>query len=136
MYLRLVQLPGYHSLILFAGYSDLSEQLRQLHARHENMVSQVKTLEAKLQTMQQQPPAGAWQAAAFLLFFMAFINFVGLLTTFNPWLFLPWMAKSPAVQSTMYVKQVLGVVLPMTNTLVVIIFCLQAVRAAWACLKW
>lgn len=129
---------GMHMVIsvLLAGYSDLSDQLRNLHQRHQSVVNRIQELEAKLQHMQQQPTPSAWQAATFLLFFLAFVNLIGLLTTFNPWMFLPWTSKTPAVQGTLYVKQVLGVVLPMTNTLVVLIFCLQAVKAAWACLRW
>lgn len=122
--------------ILWAGYSDLSDQLRHLHQHHQSVTNRLRELETRLKDLQQQPTPAAWQAATFLLFFMAFINFIGLLTTFNPWIFLPWMSKTPAMQGTLYVKQVLGVVLPLTNTLVVFIFCVQAVKAAWACLRW
>eukprot|EP00878_Enallax_costatus_P004582 GHUV01004823.1.p1 GENE.GHUV01004823.1~~GHUV01004823.1.p1 ORF type:complete len:219 (+),score=55.27 GHUV01004823.1:171-827(+) len=121
---------------LWAGYSDLSEQLRKLHKQYNTVHDRVEELEAKLQRAQQQPPPNAWQAATFLLFFMAFINFIGMITTFNPWMFLPWMAKTPAVQSTMWLKQTLGVVVPITNTAVVLIFCLQAIKAAWTSLRW
>lgn len=122
--------------MLHAGYSDLGEQLRKLHKQYSTVHDRVEQLETKLQQAQQQPPPNAWQAATFLLFFMVFINFIGMITTFNPYVFLPWMAKSPAVQSTLWLKQTLGVVVPITNTAVVLIFCLQAVKAAWTSLRW
>lgn len=59
--------------ILFAGYSDIAERLQQAHTRIEHLERQ----------QQQQPtttPLAArtpWDAALFLLFFLAFINLAG-----------------------------------------------------------
>lgn len=48
-------------------------------------------------------------------------------------MFLPWTAVKG---HGLVVKELLGVALPLTNTAVVLVFCLQAVKAAWACLRW
>jgi hypothetical protein len=81
----------------------------------------------------------AWQAASFLLVFLGFINFVSLLVNWHVGLVLPFWAggaKAAGVGTALWMKQALGVMLPVTNTLVVLIFCVQAVKAAWHCLRW
>lgn len=90
-------------------------------------------LQAKLHA--GHPPPSAWQAATFLLVFLGFINFVGLLVNWHAAFVLPWMAPK-ATASSLVMKQMLSVALPITNTAVVLIFCLQAIKAAWACLTW
>ncbi|KAF8072865.1 hypothetical protein HT031_000525 [Scenedesmus sp. PABB004] len=125
------------SELLWAGYSDLADQLRRLSARHEALSSQLGEANAKLSAVQAAQaggvPAGAWQAASFLVLFLGFINLMGLLANLHLGLFLPWAAKP---QGVLLVKQLLGTALPATNTAVVLIFCLQAVKAAWAVLRW
>jgi hypothetical protein len=76
------------------------------------------------------------QAASFLLFFLGFINFVGLVASFNLGMFMPWGVVAAKSNTTLMAKQLLGVVLPLTNTLVVLVFCAQAIKAAIACLRW
>lgn len=46
-------------------------------------------------------------------------------------------AKTVAATSwaSLGLKQLLNFVVPLTNTAVVLIFCMQAVKAAWTCLK-
>eukprot|EP00879_Flechtneria_rotunda_P003092 GHRR01003313.1.p1 GENE.GHRR01003313.1~~GHRR01003313.1.p1 ORF type:complete len:201 (+),score=50.50 GHRR01003313.1:113-715(+) len=123
------------SEFLWAGYSDLQEQLCRVKKQQEAMQVHIEQLQAKLQLVQQQPAATAWQAASYLLFFLCFINFAGFVATFNVGMFMPWaVAKSSA--SSLWFKGLLGIALPMTNTVVMLIFCLQAVKAAWACLRW
>jgi len=115
--------------------SALEEQLQKHHRRHEALVAQIQQLQVKLQVVQQQPSASAWQAASFLLFFLFFINFVGLLANLQMGWVLPWTAAK-ASASSLWLKQLLTVALPFTNTVVILIFCMQAIKAAWTCLKW
>eukprot|EP00882_Tetradesmus_deserticola_P006027 GHRQ01006345.1.p1 GENE.GHRQ01006345.1~~GHRQ01006345.1.p1 ORF type:complete len:129 (+),score=59.56 GHRQ01006345.1:43-387(+) len=114
----------------------MSEQLRKLHARQEAMQQNIEELQLRLRQQQlpQQQQPSAWQAASFLLFFLGFINFVAMLANFQLGMFLPWVAVKP--QGGLLAKQMISTVLPLTNTVVVVIFCLQAVKAAWACLRW
>ncbi|KAF6266822.1 hypothetical protein COO60DRAFT_1697273 [Scenedesmus sp. NREL 46B-D3] len=105
------QPQNFDSELLWAGYSDISEQLRKLHARQEAMQQHVEELKAQLR-QQQHPPA--WQAASFLLFFLGFINFVAMLANFQLGMFLPWVAAKP--QGGLLVKQLISTVLPLTNT--------------------
>jgi hypothetical protein len=107
------QLQNFDSELLWAGYSDISEQLRKLHARQEAMQQHVEELKAKLR-QQQQPPD--WQAATFLLFFLGVINFVAMLANFQLGMFLPWVAVKPA--GGLLAKQMISTVLPLTNTVV------------------
>jgi hypothetical protein len=107
------QSQNFDSELLWAGYSDISEQLRKLHAKQEAMQQHVEELKAKLR-QQQQPPA--WQAATFLLFFLGFINFVAMLASFQLGMFLPWVAVKPS--GGLLAKQMISTVLPLTNTVV------------------
>lgn len=110
--------------------------MQKHHKRHEALVVQIEELQAKLHAVQQQAtqPVSAWQAASFLLFFLCFINFWGMIANFQVW-GLPWAAAKTSATS-LWLKQLLSFVVPMTNTVVVLIFCMQAVKAAWTCLKW
>jgi hypothetical protein len=110
------QSQSFDSELLWAGYSDLSEQLRKLHARQEAMQQHVEELKAKLHQQQQQQQPPAWQAASFLLFFLGFINFAAMLANFQLGMFLPWVAVKP--QGSLLAKQLISTVLPMTNTVV------------------
>jgi hypothetical protein len=60
-------------------------------------------------------PSERWQAASFLLFFMAVINVWGALVTL-PQPFWACAAKTPA--ASLWVKQVVAFALPLTNALV------------------
>jgi hypothetical protein len=117
--------------------SALEEQVQQHHRRHDALVGQLQELQAKLHAVQQQQPASVWSQASFLLFFLFFINFWGMMVSFQTigW-GLPWMAAKAAPVGAVWTKQLLGVAVPLTNTLVVLIFCMQAIKAAWTCLKW
>lgn len=115
--------------------SALEEQLHRHHRRHDALVEQIHDLQAKLQAVQQQPPVSAWQAASFLLFFLFFINFVGLLSSLQVGFMLPWTAAKASAGS-MWIKGLLSFAVPFTNTLVTLIFCMQAIKAALTCLKW
>lgn len=131
--------PCSASLLLLCCYhicSALEELVQKHHKRHEALVVQIEELQAKLHAVQQQAtqPVSAWQAASFLLFFLCFINFWGMIANFQVW-GLPWAAAKTSATS-LWLKQLLSFVVPMTNTVVVLIFCMQAVKAAWTCLKW
>lgn len=154
--------------ILFAGYSDIAERLQKAHAKIEQLEQQLTT-----PSSQTSPPssffapapgragsASPWDAALFLLFFLAFINLAG-------WLAL-WQAQSaiaaagPAWWSALVpggggvgglalagraaaasspplmavaLKRIVLFFVPLTNTAVVLTFCAAAVRAAVACLR-
>lgn len=111
------QSQNFDSELLWAGYSDLSEQLRKLHARQEAMQQHVEELKAKLrEKQQQQQQPSAWQAASFLLFFLGFINFAAMLANFQLGMFLPWVAVKPA--GGVLAKQLISTMLPLTNTVV------------------
>lgn len=122
--------------------SALEEQLAKAHKRHEALATQLESVQAKLhavqsQQQQQQPfAASAWQAASFLLFFLCFINCWGWIANMQMGWTLPWVAVAKPAAGQLFLRQLLGVAVPLTNTVVVIIFCMQAVRAAWTCLKW
>lgn len=115
--------------------SALEEQVEKHHRRHEALSAQLQELHAKLSTLQQQQhqPATTWQAASFLLFFLLFINFWGMVANFQTGWCWPWMAAKPA--GSLWLKQLLGWAVPFTNTLVIVIFCMRAVKAAWICLR-
>lgn len=115
--------------------SALEEQVEKHHRRHEALSAQLQELHAKLSTLQQQQhqPATTRQAASFLLFFLLFINFWGMVANFQTGWCWPWMAAKPA--GSLWLKQLLGWAVPFTNTLVIVIFCMQAVKAAWTCLR-
>lgn len=110
--------------------SALEEQVEKHHRRHEALAAQLHELHAKLQAVQQQhqQPANTWQAASFLLFFLLFVNFWALIANFQMGWGLPWMAAKPA--GGLWFKQLLSYAVPFTNTAVVLIFCMQAVKAA------
>lgn len=124
------------SELLWAGYSDLSEQLKQAKRSHEALQQKLHDVTVKLQSSQQRPPVPAWQAASFLLFFWCFINVVGWMLNFQ--VALPtagfWAKAPPPPQSSLWLKELVNMVRPFTNTAVVLIFCVQAIRAAWVCL--
>lgn len=125
----------------FALCSALEEQLQNHKRRHEALVKQIEELQAKLHAGQQQSPASAWQAASFLMFFLVFINFWGLMLNMQwgwgwGWPWMPAAKTAAAGWATVGLKQLLNFVVPLTNTAVVLIFCMQAVKAAWTCLKW
>lgn len=111
-----------------------------MHIRHDTLTAQIAELQGRLPAAtgnQQWPPISVWQATHFLGCFLVIINLVGLLVNVHVGMFVPWwggVAKAPA--SALAMKQVLSVALPVTNAAVVIIFCLQAVKAAWCCLRW
>jgi hypothetical protein len=144
--------------ILYAGYADVAERLKEAHARLERLE----------QTRQEPPPppppppfaaaSPPWDAALFLLFFLAFINFAGFLALWQaqsaiaaagpPW----WAALAPggaglslagaaAAASTrapvlaLVLKKLVLLFVPLTNTAVVLTFCAAAVKAALACLR-
>jgi hypothetical protein len=126
---------------VLAPCSALQEQLQKHQRRHEALVRQIEELQAKLHSAQQQSPASAWQAASFLMFFLVFINVWGLMLNMQwgwgwGW---PWMPAAKTVAATSWaslgLKQLLNFVVPLTNIAVVLIFCMQAVKAAWTCLK-
>jgi hypothetical protein len=140
--------------ILFAGYSDIAERLQKAHCRIED-------LEKQLTTGTTNPLFAAatgrspWDAALFLLFFLAFINFAGWLALWQAqsaiaaagpaW----WAALVPggsglALASraaaapplmAIVLKRLVLFFVPLTNTAVVLTFCAAAIRAALACLR-
>jgi hypothetical protein len=124
-------------LVCLLSCSALEDQVQQHHRRHDALVGQLQELQAKLHAVQQQQPASVWSQASFLLFFLFFINFWGMMVSFQTvgW-GLPWMAAKAAPVGALWTKQLLSVAVPLTNTLVVLIFCMQAIKAAWTCLKW
>jgi hypothetical protein len=120
--------------LLWAGYSDLSEQLQRLQRRHDSLEEEAARLQRQLAASAAASPLGAWQAASSLALFVLCVNVAGLLAHVHAGFFLPpWVAK-PAY--AVAVKSVLALALPLTNTTVVLIFCLQALKAAWKCLRW
>jgi hypothetical protein len=88
--------------------------------------------------------AGAWQAASFLLLFLVVINVAGAIASFHlaasslSWF--GWFGVKPAaVAGAGLSKSVLSLItaaVPTANTLVVLVFCVQAVKAAWLCLRF
>lgn len=49
--------------LLWAGYSEHTEQLRRMHGQHEKMLVKIEELQAKIAQLQQQPPVSAWQVS-------------------------------------------------------------------------
>jgi hypothetical protein len=97
----------------------------------------VQELQAKLHAAQQAgPPPSAWQAATFLLMFLGVVNFMGLLVNVHCGWFVPFWAQSKASAGALWLKQLMNVVQPVTNTVVVLTFCIQALKAAWLCVRW
>jgi TolA-binding protein len=156
--------------ILFAGYSDIADRLQAAHARIEQLEQQQQQQQLQQQQQreqqgeQQQPPwarAGlacpprAWDAAVFLLFFLAFINVAGWLalwqaqSAISSAAALPWWASlspggatalaasraAPMPVFAVLLKRLVIFFVPLTNTAVVLTFCAAAVKAALACLR-
>jgi len=104
-------------------------------AHVEHLKAQVSNLQQQQQQQQQSSPHAAWTSATFLVMFLFLINFAAFLINIQASFQFPFWAAKQAV-GTLWVKPILDVVLPVTNTSVILIFCVQAVKAAWNCLRW
>jgi hypothetical protein len=130
--------------LLWAGYSDLTEQLRKARSHSARVSEELERLQqdmARLRQQQQEthPLLGAhraWQAASLLLLCVGIINFSSFVVSLqaaSAWPF--WWAVKPA-PITLLMKQALEWAVPFTNASVILLFCVQAVKAAWHCLRW
>lgn len=142
---------------LWAGYSDLSEQLRKAHTHNQSLQQRVETLAASIQSLQQQlaqqheqqqqrpsVPHGPWQAASFLLLFLVVINIAGMIASFHlaassiTWF--GWGFKQQAAAGGMLLAKpmmmAITAAVPAANSCVVLVFCVQAVKAAWMCMRF
>lgn len=52
--------------LLWAGYSDHTEQLRRIQGQHEKMLVKLEEMQATVAQLQQQPPVSAWQVRSAL----------------------------------------------------------------------
>ena len=153
---------------LWAGYSDLSEQLERAHAHNRALRARVEALseavarlgaqhEAHAAALARSPraaAAAAWHAASFLLLFLAVINIAGALVSLHlaatslsaPWL--GWFGLKPAaaalagggaaggVPTARLLLSAAAAAVPAANAAVVVVLCVQAVKAAWRCLRY
>jgi uncharacterized membrane protein len=101
----------------------------------EHVKAQVSNLQQQQQQQQQSSAHATWANASFLVMFLVLINFAAFLVNIQASFQFPFWAAKQAV-GTLWVKQVLDVVLPATNTSVILILCVQAIKAAWNCLRW
>jgi len=148
--------------ILFAGYSDIAGRLQAAHQRIERLEKNGGGAPAAVSAAATAGGGGAspcarqpWDAAMFLLFFLGFINVAGWIALWRaqaaigaasaaaPW----WAALAPggggggalvapsAPLLAVLLKRLVLFFVPLTNTAVVLTFCVAAVRAALACLR-
>jgi hypothetical protein len=136
--------------ILFAGYSDVAERLRQLENKGLAAVERGGRVATPSNTTTTTP----WDAAVYLLFFLAFINVAGWIALWQaqaaigassavPWWHGLGLGGSPAAMAAassrapffaVALKRIVLLFVPLTNTVVVLTFCAAAVRAALALL--
>jgi hypothetical protein len=140
---------------------DLADQLRQSRAHNQALQMEVEALTGAVRRLQQHleetaaaaaaaprtpwaAASGAWQAASFLLLFLVVINVAGAIASFHlaasSFSWFGWFGVKPAaVAGSGLAKPVLSLItaaVPTANALVVLVFCVQAVKAAWLCLRF
>ncbi len=137
---------------------DLSEQLRQTRAHNQSLQIEVESLSATVRRLQDHheaslaerarsplsTAAGAWQAASFLLLFLVVINIAGAIASFHlaasSFTWFGWGGGvKAAAAGGFFTRPMLGAItaaVPLANSAVVIVFCVQAVKAAWLCLRF
>lgn len=133
---------------------DLSEQLRQARKHNASLQSEVEALTAAVSRLQRaaadahaslshrHPAAGPWQAASFLLLFLLVINIAGAVASFHmaasTFSFFGWGFKQQATSGLLArpALEAIAAAVPLANTGVVLVFCVQAVKAAWMCLRF
>lgn len=129
--------------LLWAGYSDLTEQLRKARSHSAQVSEELERLQKDMAHMRQQQAAShpllgthhAWQAASLLLLCVGIINFASFVVSLQAASVFPFWAVKPA-PITLLMKQALEWAVPFTNAAVILLFCIQAVKAAWHCLRW
>ncbi|GBF94022.1 hypothetical protein Rsub_07290 [Raphidocelis subcapitata] len=143
---------------LWAGYSDLSEQLRATRAHNSALQQEVEALAGAVRRLKGDlddaaaaaaarargpfaAAAGAWQAASFLLLFLVVINIAGAIASFHlaaaSFTWFGWGVKQQAAGffARPFLTFITSVV-PWANSAVVVVFCFAAVRAAAVCLRF
>lgn len=122
--------------LLWAGYSDVTQRLEKLTEAQAQLQSGMAQVQQRLRGLESRPVyvidgQAPLKATGFLLFFLSVVNFVGLLARFQMGMFLPalWWGKNNAM--LVAARQSLDVCIPLCNTAVVLIICVQAMRAAW-----
>jgi hypothetical protein len=115
----------------------LSEAVQRLHRQHAEAAERL--------ARGGGGAGGPWQAASFLLLFLVVINIAGAIASFHlattGFSFFGWGfgAKSAATGLSVFSRPMLAVItsaVPLANTAVVIVFCIQAIKAAWMCLRF
>lgn len=152
------------SEFLWAGYTDLAEQLHHTRAHNHSLQMEVESLTTtvrRLQDHHEQAAAaaahqarhpfaaaagatgGAWQAASFLLLFLVVINIAGAIASFHlaaaSFTWFGWGGVKAQAAGSFFTRPMLGAItaaVPLANSAVVVVFCIQAVKAAWLCLRF
>ncbi|MEW5298122.1 MAG: hypothetical protein WDW38_001141 [Sanguina aurantia] len=124
--------------ILWAGYSSLVEKIRSLEASNQQQRQRTAALAQQLSAVVQQERGGSVSnviySAMFMMSFLSFINLIGLLATYQTHLFVPAAAKGSWLYG--FVKCGIPSLVPLFNSAIVLLVCLQAVRVAWRALHW
>jgi hypothetical protein len=148
--------------ILFAGFADMSERLHAAHSRIQQLSEQVELAgngggtsgsgNGGTSVSSRQATA---DAAMYLLFFLAFINVAGWIALWQAQAAIasatavPWWGALGAIGGgngalavsrsapffAVALKRIVLFAVPLTNTAVVLTFCVAAVRAALALVR-
>lgn len=136
--------------------ADLSDQLQRALAHNSALRARVDALDGAVARLQRGhealaasprgAAAAAWHAASFLLLFLAVINVAGGLASLHlaassfAW-FGWWGVKQQAAGAAgaALARPLLAAVsaaVPIANAAVVLVLCVQAVKAAWRCVRY
>lgn len=112
--------------------------MKSLEASNEQQKQRTSALTQQLSTVLQQDRGSSISnviySAMFMMSFLSFINLVGLLATYQTHLFVPAAAKGSWLYG--FVKFGIPSLVPLCNSAIVLLVCLQAVRVAWRALHW
>lgn len=119
---------------LWAGYIELWDRVRAIEARQAQQESLLREVTKLIEDSKHSKRTPPWEAASFLLFFFSFFNFISVLVKFQTHMFVPAAAKNTMFHAL--VRDGIPSAVPLCNTLLVVLLCVQAFKAACAVIRW